>query len=127
MCTHCYRHALSLAVSDTIKKYRPVRDCLDTCFELVKLIKFFPKREAMLRELKMEINSDAPDLRTMYLTRWTDRADFLVSIVENYDNIQFLLETSSHATSDTEMKARIQGMKSKMQCFKFFNVLSCLK
>ena len=60
--THCYGHALNLAVSDTIKRSQPMRDCLDTCFELVKLIKFSPKREAMLRELKMEIDSDAPSL-----------------------------------------------------------------
>ena len=53
----------------------------------------------------------------------TVRADSLASIVENYDNIQLLWETASRATSDTEMKARIQGMNSQMQCFKF---LFCL-
>ena len=116
--THCYGHALNLAVSDTIKRSRPMRDCIDTCFELVKLIKFSPKREAMLRELKMEIDSDAPSLRTMCPTRWTVRADSLASIVVNYDNIQLLWETAIRATSDTEMKARTQGMKSQMQCFK---------
>ena len=100
-----------------------MRDCLDTCFELVKLIKFSPKREAMLRKLKMEIDSDAPSLRTMCPTRWTVRADSLASIVVNYDNIQLLWETAIRATSDTEMKARIQGMKIQMQCFKF---LFCL-
>ena len=117
--THCYGHALNLAVSDTIKRSRPMRDCLDTCFELVKLIKFSPKREAMLRELKMEIDSDVPSLRTMCPTRWTVRADSLASMIVNYDNIQLLWETAIRATSNTEMKARIQGMKSEMQCFKF--------
>ena len=46
--THCYGHALNLAVSDTIKQSTLMRDCLDTCYEVVKLIKFSPKREAML-------------------------------------------------------------------------------
>ena len=49
--THCYGHALNLhvAVSDTITKLPRMKDCLDTsCYEIVKLIKFSPKREAML-------------------------------------------------------------------------------
>ena len=58
--THCYDHALSLGVSDTIKHSMAMKDCLDTCFEIIKLIKFSPKREAMLRTLKEESGSDAP-------------------------------------------------------------------
>ena len=121
--THCYGHALNLAVSDTIKRSPDMKDCLDTCFELVKLIKFSPKREAMLRELKEEIGSDAPGVRTLCPTRWTVRAESLASIIANYDNIQLLWETAVQATSDTEMKARIQGVGSQMKNFKF---LFCL-
>ena len=118
--THCYGHALNLAVSDTVKRSLAMKDCLDTCFELVKLIKFSPKREAMLRKVKEEIGSDAPGVRTLCPTRWTVRAESLASIVANYDNIQVLWQTSLHTTSDTEMKARIQGMASQMQSFRFF-------
>lgn len=39
--THCYEHALNLGVSNTIKQSPAI--CLDTCFELVKFIKFSPK------------------------------------------------------------------------------------
>ena len=35
--THCYGHALNLGVSDAIKKSPAMKDCLDTCIELVKL------------------------------------------------------------------------------------------
>ena len=38
--THCYGHTLNLSVNDTIKKCNIMRDCLDTCYEVVKLIKF---------------------------------------------------------------------------------------
>ena len=41
--TYCYGHALSLSVSDTVKRSSVMRDCLATCYELVKLIKFSPK------------------------------------------------------------------------------------
>ena len=117
--THCYRHALNLGVSDTIKQSPATKDCLDTCFEVVKLIKFSPKREAMLRELKEEIGSDAPGVRTLCPTRWTVHAESLASIVANYDSIQLLWETALCSTSNTEMKARIQGVESQMQSFKF--------
>ncbi|KAL5486927.1 hypothetical protein EMCRGX_G019467 [Ephydatia muelleri] len=50
--THCYGHAFNPAVSDTITKVQRMKDCLDTCYEIVKMIKFSPKREAMLFQLK---------------------------------------------------------------------------
>ena len=55
--THCYGHALNLAVSDTITNLPRMKDCLDTCYEIVKLIKFSPKREAMLFQLKEEMRT----------------------------------------------------------------------
>ena len=42
---HCYGHALNLAVSGTIKQLCPMKKCLDTCYEIIKLIKFSAKRE----------------------------------------------------------------------------------
>ena len=112
--THCYGHSLNLSVSDTIKHLPAMKDCIDTSFELVKLIKFSPKRDAMLCELKEEIGSDASSVCTLCPTRWTFRAESLASILANYDNIQLLWETAVHATSDTEMKARIQGVASQI-------------
>ncbi len=57
--THCYGHALNLSVNDTIRQSTVMRDCLDTFFELIKLIKFSPKREAMLNLIKEEVGSDS--------------------------------------------------------------------
>lgn len=117
--THCYGHALNLSVSDTIKQCNIMKDCLDTSYELVKLIKFSPKREAMLCQLKEEIGSDAPLIRTMCPTRWTVRAESLASIMTNYNELQELWKKAQTATSDTEMKARIQGIASQMETFRF--------
>ena len=121
--THCYGHALNLSVGDTIKQSPAMKDCLETCFEVVKLIKFSPKREAILRELKEEIGSDAHSVRTMCPTRWTVRAESLASIIANYDNIQLLWEAALQATRDTGTKARIHGVRSQMQSYNF---LFCL-
>ena len=117
--THCYGHALNLAVNDTITKVPKMKDCLDTCYKIVKLIKFSPKREAMLSQLKEEMGSDAPGVRTLFPTRWTVHAESLYSILANYDHILLLWETGVHETSNTEMKARILGVRSQMQSFNF--------
>lgn len=53
--THCYGHALNLSVADTIKQLVTMKDCLDTCTEVIKLIKFSPKCEAMLQAYKDEV------------------------------------------------------------------------
>ena len=55
MFTHCYDHAPNLAVSDTITNLPRMKDCLDTCYEIVKLITFSPKQEAILFQLKEEM------------------------------------------------------------------------
>ena len=62
-------------------------------------------------------------VRTLCPTRWTVRAGSLASIIENYDNIKVLWEAALRATGDTEMKARIQGVRSHFQV----PVLSSLK
>ena len=118
--THFYGHALNLGVSDAIKQSPAKKDCVGTRFELVKLIKFSPKQEAMLREMKAieEIGSNALDVRTMCPTRWTVCAGSLASIIAKYDNIRLQWEAVVCTTSDTEMKARIQGVGSLMQSFK---------
>lgn len=117
--THCFGHALSLAVSDTVKRSSIMQDCLDCCYEIVKLVKFSPKREAMLKEIKQESCADTPGLRTLCPTRWTVRAASLASIITNYENLLRLWETTITHTSDTEMKARIQGVNAVMHGYKF--------
>ena len=67
--THCYGHTLNLSVRDTIKQSIIMKDSLDTCFELVKLIKYSPKCEAMLSHLKEEFGSDSASIRTLCPTR----------------------------------------------------------
>jgi len=62
---HYYGYTLTMAVGDTIKKCIMLRDCLDTCYELIKLIKWSPKRDAVLTRLKEESHDDAPSICTL--------------------------------------------------------------
>ena len=122
--THCYGHALNLSMIDTMKKSTVMRDCLDTCYELVKLIKYSPKREAMLCQQKEETDSEALSLCALCSTRWTLRAKSLARIISKYKELLLLRETALATTSQTEMKVRIHGVVSLMHTFKcLFEIL----
>ena len=51
---HCLGHCLNLSVSSVNNVSRGMKDCMDVCLEIIKLIKFSPKREAKLEELKLK-------------------------------------------------------------------------
>jgi len=122
--THCYGHALNLSVNDTVKKCKTMRDCLDTCYEVIKLIEFSPKRNAMLNSIKEEVGDDAPSVCTLCPTRWTVRAQSIASILANCKNIQDLWDEALEGSLNSEMKARIQGVSSQMETFQFlFGIL----
>ena len=73
--THCYGHALSLAISDTIKQSKLCRDSTDTAFEVSKLIRFSPKRNAAYDRIKAEVPGDEDGYtmgnRAFCPTKWT--------------------------------------------------------
>ena len=101
-----------------------MRDCLDTCYEVIKLIKFSPKRNAMLNSIKEEVGDDVPSVHTLCPTRWTVRPQSIASILANYKNIQDLWDEALEGSVDSEMKARIQGVSSQMETFQFlFGIL----
>ena len=81
--THCYGHALQLAVGDTMKGIKLLGNTLDTTYEISKLLKFSPKRGALFDKLKTTIAPDSPGFRTLCPTRWTVRAACLKSVLEN--------------------------------------------
>ena len=70
--THCYGHALNLAASDTIKQSKIMKDALDTTHEVIKLIKYSPRREAIFKDIKEAIPGESnPGIRVLCPTRWT--------------------------------------------------------
>jgi len=50
--THCHGHSLSLSAKDTTKNCKLLSDTMDTAKEIVSLIRFSPKRENLLGEIK---------------------------------------------------------------------------
>ena len=51
--SHCLGHSTSLSVRSIDDVTRGMRDCMDVCMESVKIMKFSPKRENMLEDVKM--------------------------------------------------------------------------
>lgn len=54
--THCHGHSLSLSVKDTTKNCKLLSDTMDTK-EIVSLVKFSPKRENLLGEIKQNLEA----------------------------------------------------------------------
>ena len=65
--THCYGHALNLACSDAVKNCKIMRDALNTSYELMKLLKTSPRRDATLQKLKEQMPDGSPGIRVLCL------------------------------------------------------------
>ena len=50
--THCYGHALSLAVADSIKRVKG----MDTTYKISKLFQYSPKRQSLFTKIKSDIS-----------------------------------------------------------------------
>lgn len=117
---HCFGHALNLAAGDTVKKNKTLRDTLDITLELSKLLKYSPRRDAIFERLKSEIAPGIPGFRTLCPTRWTVRALSLESVLNNYAVFQALWEESIEIAADSETHARLIGVKTTMDTFRYF-------
>ena len=86
--THCCGHSLNIVVGDAIKQSKICRNTSETAFEISKLIKFPPKRNAAFDRIKADIPEEEArmvvGIRSFCLTRWTVRGDSISSILDNY-------------------------------------------
>ena len=118
--THCYGHALNLAAGDTLKQSKLMKEALETTWEITKLIKYSPRRDGIFQRLKETLPvGSTPGIRVLCPTRWTVRAESIHSILANYDVLQRTWEEALQATTDTEVKARIQGVAAQMTTFTY--------
>jgi len=116
--THCYCHALNLAISDTIKQSKICRTALEVAFEITKLVKFSPKRNAIFDRIRSEEEDDSSiGIHTFCPTRWTVRGDSIESILSNYDNLKQLWEECLETNLQPDVKGRVIGVQSQMAQF----------
>ena len=112
-----------------MKSCSVLRETIDNTYELTKLVKKSPKRDAKLRAIQGNTVSGEhdeyeemlknPTIKLFCHTRWTVRADCLKSIIENIDELQELWDWSLQNSSCSEMKDRIQGLKTHSLKFSY--------
>ena len=117
--THCYGHALNLAVGDAIKQSKVCSDALDTAFEVSKLIRFSPKRNAAFDRIKVENPAEEESgpshgIRSFCPMRWTVRGDAIERIIDNFDTLKRLWEECLETKLDPDVKGRIIGVQTQM-------------
>ena len=119
--THRYGHALNLAVGDSIKAVSCLNETFEVVREICKLVKKSPQRDTHLSKLRAETSNVKKEVRTFCPTRWTVRAEALASMVNNHiKELMELWDWSLNNLKDTEMKARVRGVKSCMATFSFY-------
>ena len=65
-----------------------------TTKEICTLVKFSPKREQFLENIKKDKDIDAKGIIVRFPTRWTIRAESFQRIIENYTALQSLWDKS---------------------------------
>ena len=115
--THCYGHALNLAVNDSIKSVACLKGVFEVVHEICKLIKKSPKRNTKLDEIRKQSNNDSKGIYALCPTGWTVRGEALESLLNNYDELMNFWDWSIDTLYDTEMKARIRGVQANIPTF----------
>ena len=115
--TYCFGHTLQLAVSDSIKATKLIRD---TGFELKKLIEYSPKREITFNRLSEETAPKNSGYRTLCPTCSTFRALSLQGILDNWAVFQELRDEILEGRVDPEVRSRFVGVQIQIQRFDFF-------
>ena len=118
--THCYGHSLNLAANDALKVVPIMKDAFDMTYEICKLIKFSPRREAMLDKLKSGTAPGTPGIRVLCPTRWTVRAQSLKSSIDNHEVSLDLWDDCLDIVKEAELRSRIIGVQAQMRNFSFY-------
>ena len=117
--THCYGHALNLAVGDVFKTIANLESTFATAHEISKLVKKSPKRNMKLDSIREASNNETKGIHNLCPTRWTVREEAMHSYLNNYSELMELWEWSLKNVTDTEMKARIRDVQIVMGTFDF--------
>ena len=102
--THCFGHALKLAVGDMVKNVRFLKDSMDTNYKISNLFEKSPKRDVMLQKIRKNILLEYSGFRVLCITRWTVRAESMKSILDNWVALQQFLDESFDGNLEPEIR-----------------------
>ena len=125
--THCHAHSLSLTVKDATCHCKILSDTVNNTNEIVKLVKFSPKRENLLGQIKSNIQMEdevegisASGLTKFFATlRWTVRATCFQRVIDNYDALLKLWNNCLETRLESDVRGRIVGCQAQMKSLTF--------
>ena len=126
--THCHGHSLALSVKNTTNHSKILSDTMSNTNEIVKLVKYSPKRENLLGKFKKNLYYEdgegedvvAGGLKSFSTTRWTVRAICFERVIDNYDAIIKLWDECLKVNLQPDVRGRIIGCSTQMKSFDFF-------
>lgn len=116
---HCLAHCLNLYRQDASRDCISIRDSLDLVIELVKLIKFYPKRTTLFEQIKANLSPETNSLKPLCPTRWTVRASAISAVLDNYDSLLSTLD-EVYSTGRDEYVMKAGGFARQLQLFSTF-------
>ncbi|XP_074609646.1 zinc finger MYM-type protein 1-like [Acropora palmata] len=120
--THCHGHSLSLSVKDTVRNCKLLLNTMDTAKDIVTLIKFSPKRECLLGDIKENLDEEhaAGGIIALCPTRWTVRASCFQRIIDNYSALLQEWIVCLDQKLQADVRGRVIGCKAQMNTSDFF-------
>ena len=121
---HCFAHSLNLCVQEVSRQCDLLRNCMDFIYQLVRLIRFSPKRlnlfenvhkSIALADTESELTSS---IRPLCPTRWTVRHSAITSILNNYQALMSTLQVVQQGRD--EYAAKEKGLQTQMESFETF-------
>ena len=123
---HCFAHSLNLCLQDASRSCTPIRDSLELVMEIVKLIKFSPKRTTLFNTIKSQLSPDTQNLKPLCPTRWTVRTGAIKASLDNYETLMSTLD-EVHSTGRDEYAMKAGGFVRQLQLFStFFGLKLCM-
>ena len=113
---HCLAHSLNLCLQDAARKVPSVRDAIDLAREIVKLIKFSPKRKHLFSEKILESDGPKGGIKPLCPTRWTVRTEAINAILMHYEVIMDTMEEVRQTTHD-EYGLKATGILTSLEKF----------
>ena len=122
---HCQGYSVNFRIKTTMTNSKQMKDVMGTITEIISLVKYSPKRENLLGNIKDLIHFEslhtddlievAPTLDKLSATRWTVRGNANKKIESNYKQLMKLWDVSlAPGKLDSEVKARIIEVQRQM-------------
>lgn len=113
---HCLAHCLNLCLQDAGRKLPFLRDALEVVREIIKLIRFSPKRAHLFSDKLAESENPGVTLKPLCPTRWTARTGAIGAVLSDYS---ILMETLDevHQTTHDEYGSKAAGLLSSLEKF----------